>query len=399
MRKMNVIRALLLAVLMAGIGVGSASAWPVGLWRAAQAQTAQGTQVDAQAQPAAQAAGQACGVQLSAGTAVAQAPPQFPGYPNGEGSGVAQPQVPEDPKPQNPVQKICEDGRIIIQVGNEQHFGHRIMDLVEITVIILADEGVKFDFSSLDKGVIGFDGSNFDLAKAQPEGALPRGAKAVTIRQAPWKDGKILYRIDLIVQSSVPKSNIVFNLDLRYAVEFTADGKTPNWKRLTTPDFIVTKSNTADNGDELLEGDLGRKSSPQPWLMWPMLVLGGFLFLVGPGILVVRYINRRRPRRVMPPNELAWRIFLRVTDEVKIAGWQPKHYKLMASAFRTALGVEPATTAEALERLADHPELDAVKSALAKCDAVLYGEKTLSDEENAQLVDEFLKLVPRPVLL
>lgn len=398
MRKTTVLKSLLLAVLVVGLAAGSAMAWPIGLWRVAQAQ--------AQTQPAtpvAQAANQGCGVVTAQGTS-AQTPPSYPGYPYGEDGGYSQPTPPPEPKPQNPVQKICEDGRIIIQVGNAQHFGHRIMDLIEITVVIVADKDVKFDFTSLEKGVIGFDGSDFDLAKTQPEGALPPGQKAVTIRSAPFnKDGsKIIYRIDLIVQSSVPpvvKTNIVFNLDLRYATDMTADGKTPNWKRLTTPDFVVTTSPTADNGDELLEGDLEQKGAPSPWLMWPLLVLGGFLFLVWPGITIVRYINRARPRRVMSPAEKAWRIFLKVEAEVKVSGWTPAQYKLMASAFRTYLGVEPATTLEAQERLKDHPQIESIMSALTKCDSVLYHGATLSDEQNDQLVEEFVNLVPRPVLL
>lgn len=341
-------------------------------------------------------AANSCGILAQAGP-IAQVPPGFPGFPDGEEQPPAAP--PEDPKPANPVQKVCENGRIMIQVGNSQHFGHRIMDLVEVTVIIIADDAIKFDFSSMEKGVIGFEGQDFDLAKPYPLGGLAPGVKPYTIRQAKYQEGKTIYRIDLVVQSSVPKKAIPFQLDLRYAVDQAADGVTPNWKRLTTPDFIVTTSNTADNGDELLEGDLEAKTSPAPWFMWPSLVAGIFLVLFWPGLAIVRRINRVRPIRKSPPNEVAWRIYLRVTAQVKTAGWQETHYKQLAAALRVFLGVDPATINEVGERLKENPQLPVILSALAKCEAVLFQQRTLSDHENEELLEQFETLIPRPILL
>lgn len=344
---------------------------------------------------AAGAASQSCGI-VSTPTAIAQVPPGFPGFPGEEEPPAAEP---EDPKPANPVQKVCEDGRIMIQVGNGQHFGHRIMDLVEVTVLIVADENVKFDFSSLEKGVIGFEGQDFDLAKPYPLGALAPGQAPVKIQSAPYKKGQTIYRIDLIVQSSVPKKAIPFQLDLRYAVDTAADGKSPNWKRLTTPDFVITTSNTADNGDELLEGDLEAKPSSMPWMMWPMLVGGIFLTLLWPGLVIVRRINREKPIRKSPPNEVAWRVYLRVQKQVAETGWQEKHYKLLAAAIRQYFGVDPATINEVGERLKDHPQLETIMSALAKCEAVLFQQRALSEHEINELCEQFEDLIPRPILL
>ncbi len=344
---------------------------------------------------AAGAAAQTCGIVTTA-TAIAQVPPGFPGFP---GEEEPTPAEPEDPKPANPVQKVCEDGKIIIQVGNGQHFGHRIMDLVEVTVLIVADDSVKFDFTSLEKGVIGFEGQDFDLAKPYPLGALAPGQSPVTIKSAPYKKGQTIYRIDLIVQSSVPKKAIPFQLDLRYATDTAPDGKSPNWKRLTTPDFVVTTSNTADNGDELLEGDLEAKQAPRPWAMWPTLVGGIFLTLMWPALVIVRRINREKPIRKSPPNEVAWRVYLRVQKQVAETGWQERHYKLMASAIRQYFGVDPATINEVGERLKDHPNLDMILSALNKTEAVLFQQRVLTEHEINELCEQFEELIPRPILL
>jgi len=349
-------------------------------------------------QPTMNAAGavsQSCGI-VTTPQAIAQVPPGFPGFP---GEPEPTPAEPEDPKPANPVQKVCENGRIIIQVGNGQHFGHRIMDLVEVTVLIVADNDVKFDFSSLQKGVIGFEGQDFDLAKPHPLGALAPGQSPYTIRSAPYKQGQTIYRIDLIVQSSVPKTAIPFQLDLRYAVDTAPDGKTPNWKRMTTPDFIITTSNTADNGDELLEGDLEMKPAPRPWGMWPALVGGIFLALLWPGLAIVRRINREKPIRKSPPNEVAWRTHLKVTAQVKEAGWQERHYKLMASALRQYFGVDPATISEVADQLKDHPQLEMIVSYLAKTEAALFQQRALTEHEHNELCEQFEELVPRPILI
>lgn len=378
-------RVVLLTLLLAAGAATPLMAWPM-FW--GQQVPAQAPSISAQAPGEKQPPANTCGI-TAQGTGVAQAPPNYPGFPG----DTATPTPPEDPKPANPVQKICEGGKIVIQVGNLQHFGHHIMDHVGITVLILADDSVMFDFSSVEKGILGFDGQEFDLAKKD---ALPPGQKAVTIEKRPYAKGKTLYVIQLVVQSSVPRPVIVFNMDARYATEMTPDGKSPNWKKLTTPDFVVTKSNTADNGDELLEGDLEQKEPPKPWPMWPLLVSGAFLVLLWPGLKVVLYLNRQRPGRVVPRNEAAWKILDRVFAQAKEGGFTETHYRRIASALRMYLGVEPATSLEVGEQLADNTDLAKIESALSKCDRVLYGKATLTDAENAELICEIEAIVPRP---
>ncbi len=348
-------------------------------------------QAPAQAAPGdaqSNSAATACGVPVAAGSPS----PSYGGYPYEypEDGGGTNAQPPEPPKPQNPVRKVCEDGKIEIRLGNSRHFGYRIGDRIPVVVLIAADENVKIDFTSLKQEVLGFEGSDFELAAP----ALVRSQKL--------QGGKVLYRLDLTVVTWVPKDNVVFQLDLRYATDLAADGKTPNFKRLTTPDFVVSRSWTADNGEALLEGDLEAKPAGSSWALMPVLIVGFFLLGLFPGMELVKWINRVRPRKVMPPKAAAWKILDKIFADARANGFKPDHYKQIASAFRRYLGaakgvpIEPATFLEVRDRLEGDPELPMIESALTKCERVIYHGETLEDEENRELLKEIEQLVPRP---
>lgn len=331
----------------------------------------------------------ACGVMADA---AGNQPPAYGGYPYEypEDGGGYSAQPPEPPKPQNPVRKVCEDGKIEIRLGNARHFGYRIGDRVPLVVLIAADPSVTIDFTSLKQEVLGFEGSDFELAAP------------AQLRTQKMQNGKVLYRLDLTVVTWVPKDNVVFNLDLRYATELAPDGKTPNFKRLTTPDFVVSRSPTADNGEALMEGDLEGKPLGASWMIIPVIALAIFMVGLLPGFELAKYINRVRPRKVLPPKAAAWKVFDKVFAEAKSEGFEYRHYKQIASTFRRYLGatkgvpIEPATFLEVRDRLEGDPELEKIESALTKCERVLYHGDTLSDEENRELLKQIEQLVPRP---
>ncbi|MBX9691355.1 MAG: hypothetical protein K2Z81_03155 [Cyanobacteria bacterium] len=324
------------------------------------------------------------------GGAAAPAPPT--GYPYDDDPSDAG-GVKEDekdlPKPHNPVRQVLADGKIQILLGNSRHFGNRIGDHIPITILIATQDNVQLDFTSLKQGQLGFDGSDFELVSP------------ARVRSQKQKDGVIVYRIDLMVRTWVPKDAVIFTLDLRYATEMTPDGKTPNWKRMTTPEFVVSRSRTADNGEELLEGDLEKKTPGQPWATYPLLVMGIFLVLLWPGLAVVKFINRVRPRKVLPPRTAAWRVFDRVFKDAKANGFTTEHYKQILAAVRRYLSVtkgvpiEPATFLEIQDRLEADSELELIESVLSKCERVVYAGDKMGDDENRTLMREIEKLVPR----
>lgn len=311
----------------------------------------------------------------------------YPGVPanwlngeeEGEGGGPE-----EESTPQNPVRKMYEQGKILVLVGSERHFGYRIGDVAEITILVLADDSVRLNFQALERGVLGFDGSDFELAGPP------------SIRIMGKEDGKTLLRIDLKVRSFVVEAGIVFTADIQYSLNDSRDGKAPRWQVLTSPGFLVSTSNTADNGTDLLEGDLSERQPRISWFTYPLLLAGLALLLLWPALLFLRWYRRVRPPRHVSPEERAWLVFSRVIKVAKASGWTARHYKQVAAALRAYLGVEPATLDEALERLKNRPDLPTIKSALRKCEIVLYAKKPLTDAENEELVCELEKLVPRP---
>jgi hypothetical protein len=340
---------------------------------------------------------------------------------DGDDSNQA-PAAAQAPKPQNPVEKTCADGKIHIIVGitpqdpqgytdAHRHYGHFIMDRIPVTVVLDLDKSVAVDLTSLlNQKVIGFNGSDFDLAKQGP-GEPP----SVQISGPVVKGDRKIYRIELIVQTMVPTPS-AFTLDLRYATGMTPDGKLPNWQTMTTPDFLVTTSDISDNGDQLLEGNLDTQSPRLPWMTVTALALGTFLVLLFPGLFLVKWYNRVRPRKVVPADRLAWNIFeAQQADATANGGYKRKHIRAIAHALRRYLGtlqqfpnIEALTILEIENRFKADSKFAAIKRALAMCEKDLYSDATLQVEnpyESAtalsagdieQLYSELDVLVPRP---
>jgi hypothetical protein len=331
-------------------------------------------------------------------------------------------QTAQAPKPQNPVDKTCADGKVHIIVGitpsdpqgytdSHRHYGHFIMDRIPVTVVLDLDKSVQIDFSSLiNQKVLGFNGSDFDLAKQGP-GEPP----SVQISGPVTKGDRKIYRIELIVQSMVPTPT-AFNLDLRYAVDMTPDGKLPNWQTMTSPDFLVTTSDISDNGDQLLEGNLDQQSPRLPWMTVTALALGTFLVLLFPGLYLVKWYNRVRPRKVIPADRLAWNVFeAQQADAAANGGFKRKHIRAIAHALRRYLGtlpqypqIEALTILEIESRFAKDSKFAAIKRSLAVCEKDLFTDATqkvenpfespsaLSAADIEQLYGLLDVLVPRP---
>ncbi len=288
-----------------------------------------------------------------------------------------------------------------MQVHAERHFGNRIMDPVRVTVLLAVDPSVVFDLQSLSRGSIAFNGQEFDLVSPL---ALNAGQSPVDVQSRRLRDGRTLIKIDLIVQSSVPASAapyLVFRLDLRYALGNIRDAQgnattAPDWRVLSTPVIGLTMSPTAATGDSFIESDVEAARHVLPWPTFGLLVFGPFLVLLGPAIIVIRWINRLRPGRTVPPNEIAWRVLSRTFADGKRYGFSPAHFRAIASAVRKYLNSSAATQSELQLRFGDDPQLNAILRVLGKCDAVLFAAQTLSNEEIDELIADVEKVVPRP---
>jgi len=353
-------------------------------------------------------------------------------YYDNYGGYYSQPKA--DPKPQNPISATCGSGRLSIMVGttpsdqsgfsqSHRHYGHYIMDKIPLTVILNVDESVEIDFASLVKQkTLGFNGSDFMLAQQGPGETPAVQISGPQIRSRAIKNaaGEVIgkqtrkiYVINLIVQSSVYKPVIPFQLDLRYAFDKTPDGK-PNWKTLTTPDFVVSRPNIGDNGEELLEGNLDDKSNRISFMTVLALSLGTFLLLLIPGIAGVKYINRVRPRKVIPANRAAWNVFESQYKDAKANGvYSRKHIRAIVHALRRYLStlsqfpqLEALTVMEISARFSEEEQAGRIASVITLCENDLFVAENNGEQDNAptsldneqikSLFEDLQILVPRP---
>ncbi len=327
-------------------------------------------------------------VHVTAATAIASSGPGFPD--EGFDVDATQPSA-DEPQPANPVQKVCENGRIKIQVGAKREFGHRIGDVAEVRVLIVTDANVLIDFRSLTQAhALAYGGSDVVLAKDNP----------ISLRRVVQGE-HVIYLLELRLQTFVIKApGVQFSLDLRYATDMVAATKTPDWKVLSTPSFLITRSNTVDNGTELDEGDLSNQNARTPWIMWPALVGGFFLLMLWPGLLIVNRLNILRPKRKIPVNEIAWRKLDRTLADAREFGWQQYHYKQVAASVRIGLGYQPQTRLEILDRVRNNPELAPkyaqISSVLSMLDDVLYNERVLTRAETESLIRQLPEILKRP---
>lgn len=318
------------------------------------------------------------------GVAFAQDESEFPFPPQ---------QAAADPTPVNPAVKSLDSGRLMVAVGSTRNFGYHLGDLIPVTIVISADKNVMVNLESLKRKTLAVDGSDFELAEAPS-----------IIKEE--KDGKSVYRVQLLLRSWVLKPVLVLNCDFHYATEMLPDGKTPNWKPVATPDFAVETSNTATEASkELLSGDMELKKSPSPMLVQPLKIGGWLLISALPAWLLLALWRRVRPARPLTTAELAWVEFDRILDEAQSEGGiSYEHLKQIAGTLRSYLRIEAVPTSEVAIPLEQFFALQDNKmelmtitvSALAKLERALYSKLALTDAELSTLMSEIERIVPRP---
>lgn len=297
-----------------------------------------------------------------------------------------------DPSPVNPAQKLLESGKVMVVVGSPRHFGYRIGEVIPVTVVISADQGVNVNTEMLKRNVLAAEGSDFETVDAP-----------LIIKEE--QNGKTIYRIHLRLRSWVIKPTLVLNVEFYYATDLLPDGVTPNWKPASTPDFVVTTSNTAsDSSKELLEGDMETKTSPVPWVVKPLRYGGLLLLSALPAWLLWCVWRRARPVRLWSPEEKAWLAFDRVLASSSLVGLTTEHLKSISQTLRQYLQIEAVATENArvpltafFEGEAEQLEMLSLSiSLLTKLDRAVYSKQGLSEDENRLLLAELERLIPRP---
>jgi hypothetical protein len=304
-------------------------------------------------------------------------------------------------KPVNPVMKSCEGGRIIMRIENKRYHSYHIGDEVPISIKIVADDGVQFNFTSLNQLMLGFEGSDFQL--------IPVRVVDIASRPYSGRPHSTLYGIELAVQTFITKPMVAFNLDLKYAVDVPPGVTQPNWRMLTTPDFVITNSPVVvGSDDEIEEGDLSPVDMRLPLVSWPLTVFG-LCLVVWFGFLrrLVIRINRKRKGRIVPPNETAWSLFAKVFSDAEEYGeFSDQYLRKIDAGLRkylaqtTKMRIESHSIKELAALMEDDPRLPAIVSVLEKCESVLYARTDqplkLNEEQINELRAELKQLVPEP---
>ncbi len=304
------------------------------------------------------------------------------------------PQGPPPLVPKNPNSQKYEGGRIVVVVSSNRHFGYHIGDIIALEIQIQADNDVLFDFSALQQGTFKVAGSSFTIVA----GTAPTIAKAESRR---IKNTSV-YKIDLQVQCLKKlDAEMVFNIDLSYALDPPTDRKKIKWGMLTTPDFVLSMTTLADTGKELLEGDISLGTIRISWAAFPLLSLGLFIIVWFGGIKdLVGWINRTRKANRPTAERQAWKVFNKVfADASDYRQFTPIYAQKIATALRQYFNVESLSLEQIAASRSDDANLPLLLAALGKCQEVIYARVDkpviLTDSDIASLSDTVSHLVPK----
>lgn len=299
------------------------------------------------------------------------------------------------PQPANPLTKICEFGAVQIIVHTDRYFTYRIGDRIRLEIDIITDPSVQIDFSTIESRQLLLDVLVTDFEVADTP----------VITTTEMQDGKVRHNIQLTLQTWRMRPLLWFTMELRYATGFESDGLTPDWKRLVTPQFQLTTSPTHDHGEEPIVGDFAQGETQQPVAAAPLFIIGFMLVMLAPTILLAVWLSRRRPGRVIPPEEIAWSKLNQAFLAGDSNGYGRKECEAVVSAVLTYVdggAMRSATPKEVLAYLAQvsHAQAPAIKRVVERLERIIIAraglELKLERHEVDQLKRDVSAIVPRP---
>jgi hypothetical protein len=302
-----------------------------------------------------------------------------------------QPAAPVLPKLKEKVgPRVCADGKLETEV-EARLFGYKMGFTVPIEITIKVKDGAVINLDPLKRHQMAFEDSankKFELV-SDP------------IVEESKVDGGTEYDILLEVRNFMPAPYMTFTMQVPYAVTFAKD-KTPIWQLMTTPPFTF---NQYVDGLETMPrpmtmGNTGMVQPRKPWAVPASAIVVALLFLIWPGIELVRFVNRVRPRKGWSRDALAWHAIYRTVKSGKEIGFSGNHYRKISDVLRDYLKTTypslPGMTMSEIEGLPDDVQGSRVKSAFRKLDRVLFDGERLAEKEHAQLIDEVDELIKRP---
>ncbi len=296
-----------------------------------------------------------------------------------------------------------------------EHFGVRIGNVipVRINVYVLrpgdGERPIVVDFNALKSGRLAIeptDDMDFKLARPEvlPEGEVPvtvPEGKNVTLKVGDSEYNADMYEIRLYVQTFRAPQPMRFAVEFAYASGVLENGG-PDWKRIWTPEYIISMSRTADDGTDLSSGNTSYATQNPPATAGYLLVALGLLWIVTPiAYIALRAVrNHLSKERLLDPEEKAWRSM----DPVLAAAKTEKGYAFNETQVRTIVGAvleyveKPSIRSDQLASLQYEDDdgellLTILKPLLA---GVLEEGVALSEERYGELIERIERLIPRP---
>ncbi len=297
-----------------------------------------------------------------------------------------------------------------------EHFGNRIGGIVPLRIRVYArhpegkdQQRIQINWTALQNGRFSIDpmeDPDFVLANPAvlPAGEVPgtiEGPKQVTLEIGDKRYEADLYELRLYVQTFRMPQPMVFNLEFSYAAQALGDNGL-DWKRITTPDYVISMSKTADDGPDLSSGNTALAEQKPPFAIGIFLLALGVVWVATPLAFIVLRFARSRFVSVkqLDREERAWLqmgpVFARCKSE-KGYKFAEADVRIVVNAVLEFIGF-PALRSDELEKLRyeddDGPLLISMLRPLME--GVLEQGETLSEERSLELVERIESLIKRP---
>ena len=296
-----------------------------------------------------------------------------------------------------------------------EHFGIRIGNVVPMRVnvyVLKPQQGerkIDIDFNPLKAGRLSIDPNPDPDFRLVSPAVLPKGESPVSM--APAKDVKLqlgdneydaeLYEIRLYVQTMRQPQPMRFAIEFAYAAS-DVNGA-PDWKRIWTPDFILSMSKTADDGSDLSAGNTKYEAQHPPFTAGLFFIVLGAIWVVTPlSFILIRVIRRNLTKeRLLDPEERAWLKLDPIFAAAKVNGG----YSFSETQVRGVVGAileyigKPTLTSKKLEALVYEDDDGELLISILRplMEGVMEGKlkEPLTAETGARIVERVGQLIPR----
>ncbi len=301
-----------------------------------------------------------------------------------------------------------------------ERFGIRIGNVVAMRVNVYVlkpkdgQRAIDVDFNPLKNGRLSIDPNQDPDFKLASPAVLPKGEAPVSMSSQPLPvvlnigDNQYpadLYEIRVYVQTFRQPQPMRFAIEFAYAAETLKDSNQPDWKRIWTPEYILSMSRTADDGADMSAGNTSYVAQSPPVSAALVFVVLGSLCLVTPAAYLLLGFLRRRlsTERTIDPEERAWNHLTPVLERTA----RDDGYELEEQDVATIVGAvleyidKPALASHQLDSLkyedSDGELLIEILRPLMEgvLEGKLKGAK-LSNKRAGELIEMVEKLIPKP---